>query len=236
MEAKGWVVASFLRSWNQARDPFLYVRNLVLNRMQRADGKWRTLNSRLINNARAWGAAVGERATSEALIDLLGLHLVRRVEGGSLEIAGIPEPVLELFSVRTAQVQEATTVQQGTRSRNTRIPAMLTSLKASKEHAHRIPGGLVHWWQQRLDEAGLPALGEIAVSAMRPGPPAELRSADIRAAQQAVAEQGIPTGHTNRRQGWVALQINNHLPASLGGVDPVRVRGVLAEAVATYRP
>ncbi|MFE9247151.1 MobF family relaxase [Nocardiopsis sp. NPDC006938] len=237
MEAKGWVVASFLRTWNQARDPFLYVRNLVLNRVERADGKWRSFDSSLIMKARAWGAAVGERATSEALVDLLGLGLVRRTEGGSLEIEGIPEPVLELFSVRAAQVQEAATGQaEGPRMRTTRIPAMLTSVAADQEHRHRIPGDLVRWWQQRLEEEGLPDLVNLAAATLEPGTPTKLSSGDVRKAQQAVAALGVAVRSSIRQQGWIALQINNHLPASLGGLSPTRVRGLLAEAVATYRP
>ena len=238
MEANGWVVARFPRSWNRARDPFLYVRNLILNRVERADGKWRTLDSRKINHARAWGAAVGERVASEALVASLGVDFVPHPGEAGFEVAEIPAPVLELFSVRNEQVREATpALMPLSRTRATRYPAMLTSLAADKEHAHRVPGELVHWWDQRLKEADLPALADIASLALRSLAPQSLPSGAVRTAQHRVtADLGLKMPTSTRQRGWVALQINNRLPGSLGGLDSARVRALLAEAVATYQP
>ena len=236
MEANGWVVAVFPRSWNRARDPFLYVRNLILNRVERSDGKWRTLDSRRINHARAWGAAVGERVLTEALIADPGVGLLPRSDTTGFEVQGIPTAVLELFSVRAEQVRQATP-QSSTayRHRATRIPAMLTSLAAEKQNSDRIPGQLVSWWEERLAEHGLPTLVDIASTALEQTPAAQVPAGAVRAAQRILAAEGVASPRSIRDQGWMALQLNNRLPASLGGLDPAGVRGLLAEAVATYR-
>lgn len=238
MEARGWVAARFPRSWNRARDPFLYVRNLILNRVERADAKWRTLDSRKINHARSWGAAVGERVAGEALAASLGIGFTPRADLAGFEVAGIPEPVLEVFSVRNEQVRQATPEPMPLhRARATRYPAMLTGVAADKEHAHRLPGELVDWWEERLAQAWLPSLPEIATAALSAPPPAPLPSGAVRAAQRRVADElGLKMPTTTRQRGWVALQVNNRLPGSLGGLDAGRVRGMLAEAVATYQP
>ncbi len=235
MEAKGWVVAIFPRSWNRARDPFLYVRNLILNRVERSDGKWRTLDSRRINNARAWGAAVGERVVTESLIADPGVGLIPRADTTGFEVQGIPTEILELFSVRAEQVRQATPHSSTTsRNRATRIPAMLTSLAAEKQHADRVPGELVSWWEERLAARGLPSLVDIASTALEQDPTAQTPAGAIRAAQRALATEGVDSPRSIRNQGWLALQLNNRLPASLGGLDPAGVRALLAEAVATY--
>lgn len=238
MEANGWVVARFPRSWNRARDPFLYVRNLVLNRVERADGKWRTLDSRKINHARSWGAAVGERVVSEALVSSLGVDFAPHSGEAGVEVAAVPAPVLELFSVRSEQVREATPAPMPqSRTHATRYPAMLTSLAADKEHAHRPPGELVHWWNQRLEEADLPCLADIASLVLDSPAPQSLPSGAVRTAQHRVAaELGLKVPTSTRQRGWLALQINNRLPGSLGGLDSALVRALLAEAVATYQP
>lgn len=238
MEARGWVVARFPRSWNRARDPFLYVRNLILNRVERADGKWRTLDSRKINHARSWGAAVGERVTGEALVASLGVSFTPRDDLAGFEVVGIPESVLEVFSVRNEQVRQATPEPMPLRrTRATRYPAMLTGVAADKKHAHRLPGELVDWWQERLAQASLPSLPEIAAAALSAPAPAPVASGAVRTARRRVADElGLKAPTTTRQRGWVALQVNNRLPGSLGGLDPARVRGMLAEAVATYQP
>ena len=234
MDARGWVVASFLRTWSKARDPYLYRRNLVLNRVERADGKWRTLNSRKIFHASSWGAAVGERVASEALVERLGVDLSFGTAG--LEVAGIPNEVLALFSVRGQEVREASPAEEkGKRYQARRIPAMLTSLRADQEHRHRVPGELVLWWQERLAENGLPGFAELAHAALDGGRNEPVaRSAAVRRAQERVAEQGMKAPRSLRDRGWLALQINNQLPAL--GVDAAQARSLLAEAVATYQP
>lgn len=104
LPARGWVLAGFLRSWSQARDPNLYMRNIVLNRTFSSDGKWRTLDSTAIANLRAWGAAVAERVTAEQLHREAGLEFYRRADAQGFEIVGIDQGQMEVFSTRAASI------------------------------------------------------------------------------------------------------------------------------------
>ncbi|MPY97747.1 MAG: relaxase domain-containing protein [Actinophytocola sp.] len=100
IDAHDWTIASFFQHDSRNHDPQLHIHNAILNRVQGADGEWRTLDSRAIHKFRGAAAAVGERTTEEHLAQALGVRFATRPDGKAREIVGVPAEVMELFSSR----------------------------------------------------------------------------------------------------------------------------------------
>nr|WP_246381499.1 MobF family relaxase [Prauserella isguenensis] len=108
IDAHDWTVASFFQHDNRDHDPQLHIHNAILNRVQGADGKWRTLDSKAIHKFRGAASAVGERTTEEHLTRALGVAFAARPDGKSREVVGIAPDVMELFSNRRRAITERT--------------------------------------------------------------------------------------------------------------------------------
>ncbi|MFC7612334.1 relaxase domain-containing protein [Actinokineospora soli] len=70
IDAHDWIVASFFQHDSRDHDPQLHIHNAILNRVQGADGQWRTLDSRAMHKFRGAASAVGSappRSTWHAL-------------------------------------------------------------------------------------------------------------------------------------------------------------------------
>jgi len=100
IDAHDWIIASFFQHDSRNHDPQLHIHNAILNRVQGADGEWRTLDGRAIYSYRGAAAAVGERTTEEHLARALGVRFATRPDGKAREIVGVPAEVMELFSSR----------------------------------------------------------------------------------------------------------------------------------------
>jgi conjugative relaxase-like TrwC/TraI family protein len=100
IDAHDWVIASFFQHTSRTNDPHLHMHNAILNRVQGADGAWRTLDSKALHKWRGAAAAIGERTTEEHLAYVLGIQLATRPDGKSREIVGIDSSVTALFSAR----------------------------------------------------------------------------------------------------------------------------------------
>ncbi|PRX47744.1 conjugative relaxase-like TrwC/TraI family protein [Prauserella shujinwangii] len=108
IDAHDWTIASFFQHDNRDHDPQLHIHNAILNRVQGADGKWRTLDSKAMHKFRGAAAAVGERTMEEHLTRALGVAFAARPDGKAREIVGIPAPVMELFSSRRRAITAKT--------------------------------------------------------------------------------------------------------------------------------
>ena len=78
----------------------------IWNRVQRADkadGKWRTLDSRALHNQRLAVAPVAERLL-ETKLSALGYVMVPRADGNGAEVGGVSQNVMDLFSSRAVAV------------------------------------------------------------------------------------------------------------------------------------
>jgi conjugative relaxase-like TrwC/TraI family protein len=107
-DAHDWTIASFFQHDSRNHDPQLHIHNAILNRVQREDGTWRTLDSRAIHKFRAAAAAVGTRVMEEHLAGALGPRFATRPDGKAREVLGIPQNVLELFSSRRRAITAKT--------------------------------------------------------------------------------------------------------------------------------
>jgi hypothetical protein len=100
VDAHDWIVASFLQHDSRDHDPQLHVHNAILNRVQRPDGKWRTLATRSLYAHRAAAGVLAERVMEEHLSRALGVRFATRPDGKAREVLGVAPEVMNLFSAR----------------------------------------------------------------------------------------------------------------------------------------
>ena len=102
-DGAGLVASLFLHHISRDGDPHLHVHVAVWNRVQRADRadeKWRTLDSRSLHNQRLAVAPVPGRSV-EGRLSALGYAMVPRPDGNGAEVGGVSQDVMDLFSSRS---------------------------------------------------------------------------------------------------------------------------------------
>jgi TrwC relaxase len=102
-DGDGLVAGVFLHHISRDGDPHLHVHVAIWNRVQRADradGKWRTLDSRSLHHQRLAVAPVADRMV-ETRLSALGYAMVPRTDGNGAEVGGVSQDVMDLFSSRS---------------------------------------------------------------------------------------------------------------------------------------
>ena len=102
-DGDGLVASVFLHHISRDGDPHLHVHIAIWNRVQRADradDKWRTLDSRSLHHQRLAVAPVADRAV-ETRLSALGYAMVPRADGNGAEIGGVGQDAIDLFSSRS---------------------------------------------------------------------------------------------------------------------------------------
>jgi len=102
-DGDGLVASVFLHHISRDGDPHLHVHVAIWNRVQRADRgdeKWRTLDSRSLHNQRLAVAPVTDRMV-ETRLSALGYAMVPRADGNGAEVGGVRQDVMDLFSSRS---------------------------------------------------------------------------------------------------------------------------------------
>lgn len=107
IDAHGFIIASFFQHTSRHEDMHLHIHNAILNRVQCADGKWRTLDSRAIHRIRGAAGAIAERVMTEQAIKTLGVLARWSEDGHSLELVGVSPQARALFSSRRREVTAA---------------------------------------------------------------------------------------------------------------------------------
>ncbi len=102
-DGDGLVAGVFLHHISRDGDPHLHVHIAIWNRVQRADRadeKWRTLDSRSLHNQRLAVAPIADRMV-ETKLSALGYAMVPRADGNGAEVGGVGQDVMDLFSSRS---------------------------------------------------------------------------------------------------------------------------------------
>ena len=102
----GLIASLFLHHLSRDGDPQLHVHAAIWNRVQRVDGaddKWRTLDSRTLHSQRLGVAPVADRGM-ETRLSALGYMMVPRADSNGAEIGGVRQDVMDLFSSRAVAV------------------------------------------------------------------------------------------------------------------------------------
>lgn len=127
------IVATLREDTSRASDPQLHSHNVVMNATQSADGQWRSLDGYQFFQAQR---ELGQLYRNELALraQALGYQIVPGKEG-TFELAGVPKDVLQEFSTRAGQVEQALANKGLTRDTATPAQKDMVTLatRASKE-------------------------------------------------------------------------------------------------------
>jgi conjugative relaxase-like TrwC/TraI family protein len=109
VDTTGLVAVAFTHYDSRAGDPNLHTHVAVSNKVQGVDGVWRALDARGLHAMAVTASEHYNTRIQTHVTDRLGLRFeARHVARGKqpvIEVAGIPQPVLEHFSRRRAQLE-----------------------------------------------------------------------------------------------------------------------------------
>lgn len=238
IDAHDYVVASFFQHDSRNHDPQLHIHNAILNRVQGADGKWRTLDSKAMYKFRGAAAAVGERTMEEHLARALGVRFATRPDGKSREVVGIDQRVMELFSSRrraitkkTASLVEAFETKFGREPNSLELnrlqqQATFATRKAKSHDGETVEARLERWDRElRAEVAG--GLGAVArdVLNLDHGAREDVAWSPAEVLKTALADvQSTKAGWTEPD---LTRAISDALPDQLGDLDGSQVTRLL---------
>jgi conjugative relaxase-like TrwC/TraI family protein len=112
LPVRGVVAAAFDHYDSREHDPQLHTHVVVANRVQADDGRWRTLDSRgLIFPSVVALSETYDNLLADQLTRTLGVdweaHQGRKAKNAKWEIAGVPGELIDEFSRRRAQIDDA---------------------------------------------------------------------------------------------------------------------------------
>ncbi|MGH3859633.1 MobF family relaxase [Actinokineospora sp.] len=250
-DAHDWVVASFFQHDSRNHDPQLHIHNAILNRVQGADGQWRTLDGRGLYAHRGAAAAVGERTTEEHLARALGVRFAARPDGKAREVVGVDQAVMDLFSSRrraitkkTADLVTAFETKFGREPNSLELDrlqrqATFATRKAKAHDGETVEARLDRWDRELRAEVagGLAAVADTVLDIAGQAPqaqawaPAEVIEAALAAVQETKAAWTAPD---------LTRAISDALPDRLGDLSGEQVTalldGLTAEALALAVP
>ena len=168
IEVNGLVAAGFRHRTSRAGDPHLHTHMLVANMAECADGKWRTLDGRLLLLHSKTAGCLYEAHLRHELTCRLGVEW-GPVNNGIADIVGIDQAVRDHFSDRRKEIQEHLD-EVGFRSARAAQLATLATRKA-KERSLDDPS-MLEVWRAKAAAIGLdPAsLGEVLDRVPRSAP------------------------------------------------------------------
>ena len=116
LDTRGLIAAAFDHWDSRAGDPQLHTHLVVANRVQGLDGRWRTLDGRVLYAATVALSETYNGLLADKLTSRLGVgweHRERESQHGqpgrdrnpAFEISGVPPALVEEFSARTAQIE-----------------------------------------------------------------------------------------------------------------------------------
>ncbi|SCL12790.1 conjugative relaxase domain-containing protein, TrwC/TraI family [Micromonospora nigra] len=237
-DAHDWTVASFFQHTSRDNDPQLHIHNAVLNRVQCADGKWRTLDSRAMHKHRGAAATIAERTMEEHLTRTLGVRFATRPDGKAREVVGVDQAVMDMFSTRRRQITKATQrLVAEFREKYGHEPnalqldrlqrsATFATRKAKSHEGETNEERLDRWDAQLRAEVadGLAGVARDVLGHATGTAPADAFS-PVAVIQEAMAEVQATKAAWTRAD--LIRAIGRALPDSLGGLDAGQVRRVV---------
>lgn len=101
----GYVAASFTEFTSRADDPQLHTHVVVANKVKGVDGKWRTMDGRLLFRYQLAAGYLHEAVLRHELTQRLGVRW-QPVRSGVADIEGFTRPQIEAFSTRRSQLEQ----------------------------------------------------------------------------------------------------------------------------------
>ena len=109
-ESQGLMVAGFRQTTSRADDPQLHTHLVISSKVQTVDGRWLALDARMLKRYQRTLGGIYQSVLRAELTIRYAVAFGEIVKGRA-EIAGVPTELLELFSKRAAQVDDALTVK-----------------------------------------------------------------------------------------------------------------------------
>src|SRR5581483_8232414 len=146
----GVIAAAFDHRTSRAGDPLLHSHVVIANMTRTVRGDWRTIDGRgLFDHGRAAGALY-QAHLRHVLTRDLGVAW-EPVVNGHADITGVPRPVIEIFSKRREEIEEAV-AETGLSSAKAHQAATLATRQA-KDHTVD-PETLQRQWRAEAAAAG----------------------------------------------------------------------------------
>lgn len=147
----GYVAASFTEYTSRADDPQLHTHVVVANKVKGVDGKWRTMDGRLLFRYQLAAGYLHEAILRHELTERLGVRW-QPVRNGMADIEGFTRPQIEAFSRRRHQLEEWRQDHDLPDTAAARQVAVLATRTPKTDHP---PETLEHEWRRRAAEVDL---------------------------------------------------------------------------------
>ena len=109
-DSQGLMVAGFRQTTSRADDPQLHTHLVISSKVQTVDGRWLALDARMLKRYQRTLGGLYQSVLRAELTERFGVAFGEIVTGQA-EISGVPTELFELFSKRTAQVDDALTIK-----------------------------------------------------------------------------------------------------------------------------
>jgi conjugative relaxase-like TrwC/TraI family protein len=156
----GLIAGAFRHRCSRAGDPALHTHCVIANVVMGNDGKWSSLDARLLF---AWGKTAGylyQAALRKELVERLGVAW-GEVHRGTAEIEGIEPPVCRAFSQRREEIEQRMEAMGHSSAKAAQVATLDT--RRSKEYG--VDGTTLHErWRARAAHLGVTAEGLDAVT------------------------------------------------------------------------
>jgi conjugative relaxase-like TrwC/TraI family protein len=145
----GWTAASFQHLTSRRLDPFVHHHNVVANTVVDEHGHRRALDARRLYRSVTAASAIATAQVRWELTRRLGVAW-RPARHGGWEIAGIPDPVLDEFSQRRREINDAIRELEdalGRASTLDELQSVVATTRPAKTEADETDL-LAEWWQR----------------------------------------------------------------------------------------
>lgn len=150
VRGEGFLAAAFRHRTSRAGDPQIHTHVVIANATRGIDGRWGTLDGRLLYRHAKTAGYLYQAALRAQLSTRLDVRWTR-VRKGSAEIEGIPSGLLHHFSRRRAEVTE----QMARRGERSRAAARVATLDTRRRKDYDVPvDRLREQWRARAAEHG----------------------------------------------------------------------------------
>ncbi|WP_134569779.1 MobF family relaxase [Cryobacterium sp. Sr3] len=209
IDVEGGLIATRFRHYDSRNgDPQLHDHLVVANKVKGVDGKWRTIDSKLLHRQGVAASEFYNQRVMDEVTTRLGLTAeLREVTPGKrpvVEIAGVDERLTGVFSTRSADIKKVVgQLEKDYRATHGRSPDAVARIKLAqqatletrpaKAHARSLAGLRAEWATKAAERVGTATVTKLLKDARAAAPalgsrPGESRVVDVdRAAREVVA-------------------------------------------------
>ncbi|MGO4785180.1 MobF family relaxase [Cryobacterium sp. W22_MBD10_FK3] len=263
IDVEGGLIATLFRHYDSRNgDPQLHDHLVVANKVKGVDGKWRTLDSKLLHRQGVAASEFYNQRVMDEVTSTLGLTTeLREVTPGKrpvVEIAGIDERLTSQFSTRSADIKKAVgQLEKDYRASHGRSPDATARIKLAQQatldtrpqklHARSLAALRTEWAVKGAERVGTATIRNLlsdaraaarATDETRTGP----RVVDVdRAAREVVAtvseHHAVWGPHMIEAEArrWVQNE-TSHGPVSAGTVEQITRRALETDSIAVTPP